>query len=50
MAAAASGADGLIIECHPNPQNARCDGPQAIVLDALPEFCRRLRAVAEVAL
>lgn len=49
MAAAASGADGLIIECHPNPQAARCDGPQAVVLDRLPEFCRRLRAVAGAA-
>jgi 3-deoxy-7-phosphoheptulonate synthase len=49
MAAAATGADGLIIECHPNPAQARCDGPQAIVLDRLPDFCRRLRGVAAAA-
>ncbi len=49
MAAAACGADGLIVECHPDPAHARCDGPQAIVLDALPDFCHRLRVVAEAA-
>ena len=46
LAAAACGADGLIIECHPDPKRARCDGPQAITLDTLPDFCRRLRGVA----
>ena len=35
LAAAACGADGLIVECHPDPRSARCDGPQAITLDAL---------------
>jgi 3-deoxy-7-phosphoheptulonate synthase len=49
LAAAACGADGLIVECHPNPSQARCDGPQAITLDALPAFSARVRAVAEVA-
>ena len=46
LAAAASGADGLIVECHPNPSQARCDGPQAITLDSLPGFVTRVRAVA----
>ncbi|MDX6728145.1 MAG: 3-deoxy-7-phosphoheptulonate synthase [Baekduia sp.] len=49
LAAAACGADGLIVECHPNPSQARCDGPQAITLDALPDFVARVRAVAQVA-
>ena len=30
MAAAAAGADGLIIEVHNDPANALCDGPQSI--------------------
>jgi 3-deoxy-7-phosphoheptulonate synthase len=49
LAAAACGADGLIVECHPNPAQARCDGPQAITLDTLPDFSSRIRAVARVA-
>ncbi len=49
LAAAACGADGLIVECHPDPAHARCDGPQAIPLDALDGFCRRLRAVSRAA-
>jgi 3-deoxy-7-phosphoheptulonate synthase len=49
LAAAACGADGLIVECHPNPSQARCDGPQAITLDALDAFCERVRGVAAAA-
>ncbi|MCW2999963.1 MAG: 3-deoxy-7-phosphoheptulonate synthase [Solirubrobacterales bacterium] len=49
LAAAACGADGLIVECHPNPAQARCDGPQAITLDALDAFCARVRGVAAAA-
>lgn len=49
LAAAASGCDGLIVECHPDPKHARCDGPQAITLDSLDGFCTRVRAVAAVA-
>ncbi len=30
MAAVAAGADGLMIEVHPNPAEARCDGPQSL--------------------
>jgi len=49
LAAAACGADGLIVECHPNPSLARCDGPQAITLEALDGFCARVRGVAAAA-
>jgi len=48
LAAAACGADGLIVECHPDPRNARCDGPQAITLDTLGEFAAKVRGVAEL--
>ena len=30
LAAAAAGADGIIVEVHPNPDEAICDGPQAL--------------------
>ena len=39
LAAAAAGADGIIVEVHPNPDQAICDGPQQLVAD---EF-RRVR-------
>jgi 3-deoxy-7-phosphoheptulonate synthase len=40
MAAAAAGADGLIIEVHNDPANALCDGPQSIT----PEEFAKLSA------
>ncbi|MDU2066347.1 MAG: 3-deoxy-7-phosphoheptulonate synthase [Sporomusaceae bacterium] len=30
LASVAAGADGLMIEVHPNPDEARCDGPQSL--------------------
>src|SRR5213595_2011189 len=33
MAAAAVGADGLIVEVHPQPEQALSDGPQSLTLD-----------------
>src|SRR3712207_3487650 len=30
MAAAAAGADGVVVEVHPDPENAICDGPQQL--------------------
>ena len=39
MAAAAAGADGIIVEVHNDPEHAICDGPQALATDGL----RRLR-------
>ncbi|QDV05962.1 Phospho-2-dehydro-3-deoxyheptonate aldolase [Planctomycetes bacterium Poly30] len=33
LAAAAAGADGLIVECHPDPENALCDREQALTRD-----------------
>ena len=41
LAAAAAGADGIIVEVHPNPEEAICDGPQQIYAD---EFARLPRA------
>jgi len=45
-AAVAAGADGLIIEIHPDPGKALCDGAQALKLDSFAELMTGLRAVA----
>ena len=50
MAAAAAGADGIIVEVHNDPEHAICDGPQALPTDrASPSTPSRCGAVAEVA-
>ena len=50
-AAVAAGADGLIIEVHPRPEEALCDGAQALTpaqyLDLAPEL-ERIRSVIAV--
>jgi len=38
LAGIASGADGLLIETHPSPAEARSDGPQAVVLAEFPDL------------
>ena len=51
--AVACGCDGVFLETHPNPDEAKSDGPNMIALDdfpALAETCLRLRqALAEPA-
>jgi len=47
-AGAAAGADGIFLEVHPNPDQARCDGPNALALDALPDLLSRLKAIREI--
>ncbi|GAA4230984.1 3-deoxy-7-phosphoheptulonate synthase [Streptosporangium album] len=42
-AAIAVGADGVIIDVHPRPEQALCDGPQALVDGDLPELARVVR-------
>ena len=48
-AAAASGADGIIVEIHPEPEAAVCDGPQALYAEEFPEYLRKLEQVAALA-
>jgi 3-deoxy-7-phosphoheptulonate synthase len=48
LAAAAAGADGLLVEVHPRPEEAICDGPQALRTDELARFAERVRAAAEL--
>ncbi len=49
LAAAAAGADGLIVEVHPHPDLAICDGPQQLVADEFAEYVERVQAAAAVA-
>jgi 3-deoxy-7-phosphoheptulonate synthase len=49
LAAAAAGADGVIVEVHPRPEEAVCDGPQALYADEFADYLGRLEAVAELA-
>jgi 2-dehydro-3-deoxyphosphooctonate aldolase (KDO 8-P synthase) len=41
-AAVAAGCDAVFMECHPDPDNAPCDGPNSIHLDSLYNIVRRL--------
>lgn len=45
-AAVACGADGLIIECHPEPEKSVSDARQALSLDDMVELVESLRPIA----
>jgi 3-deoxy-7-phosphoheptulonate synthase len=49
FAAIAAGADGLIIEVHPDPEHALSDGDQSLSLTGFDDFMRRLRPFADAA-
>jgi 3-deoxy-7-phosphoheptulonate synthase len=49
LAAAAAGADGIIVEVHPRPEEAICDGPQALVAGEFAQYMERVQAAASVA-
>jgi len=49
MAAAAAGADGIIVEVHPNPEEAICDGPQQIYAEEFASYLEQVERVAAVA-
>src|SRR6202044_1948930 len=38
LAAAVGAADGIIVEVHPRPEEAICDGPQALVADEFADY------------
>lgn len=46
-AALAVGADGLIVEVHPEPERARSDGRQSLFPQQFAEMMRELRCLAE---
>lgn len=47
-AGVAVGADGLIIEVHPCPEEALCDGAQALTLAQYLELVEQMKAIYEV--
>jgi 2-dehydro-3-deoxyphosphooctonate aldolase (KDO 8-P synthase) len=44
----AVGLAGLFLESHPDPDQARCDGPSALPLDQLEPFLSQLKAVDQL--
>jgi 3-deoxy-7-phosphoheptulonate synthase len=44
-AAVAAGADGIIVEAHPRPEEALCDGPQQIPVGEFGAFADEIRAL-----
>jgi 3-deoxy-7-phosphoheptulonate synthase len=47
LAAVACGADALLIDVHHKPEDALCDGPQALLPAVFADLSGRLKAVAE---
>ena len=48
LAAVAAGADGLIIEVHNDPQNAKCDGQQSLTPEKFDALMAKIRALLEL--
>ncbi|NPV59854.1 MAG: 3-deoxy-7-phosphoheptulonate synthase [Actinobacteria bacterium] len=46
MAALAAGADGVMVEMHPRPKEALCDGSQSLTVDGFGEMMDELKALA----
>lgn len=44
----ATGLAGLFLEAHPNPDQAKCDGPSALPLDKLEPFLAQMKAVDDL--
>lgn len=44
----AVGIAGLFIEAHPDPANAKCDGPSALPLDKLEPFLVQMKAIDDL--
>lgn len=44
----AVGLAGLFLEAHPQPDQARCDGPSALPLDVLEPFLSQMKAIDEL--
>jgi 3-deoxy-7-phosphoheptulonate synthase len=49
LAAAAAGADGIMVEVHNEPDEAICDGPQAIATERFAEYADQVQRAAELA-
>lgn len=44
----ATGLAGLFLEAHPNPNEAKCDGPSALPLDKLEPFLSQMKALDDL--
>jgi len=49
LAAVAVGADGLLVETHPEPEAALCDGSQSLPVEDFKAFVTEVRRYAELA-
>jgi len=47
-AAIAAGADGLMVEVHPRPEEALSDGFQSITLEMFEDFMKEIKPIARV--
>jgi len=47
-AAIAAGADGIIVEVHPEPEKALCDGKQSLTLEGFNKLMQELKKLAPV--
>ncbi|MDY5741730.1 MAG: 3-deoxy-7-phosphoheptulonate synthase, partial [Lachnospiraceae bacterium] len=48
MAAAAVGADGIMIEVHNDPKLALCDGPQSLTPDQFSRVAKKVKQIWQV--
>jgi 2-dehydro-3-deoxyphosphooctonate aldolase (KDO 8-P synthase) len=47
-AAVAAGADGVFMEVHPDPDKAKCDGPNSLPLAEVESLLKKLQALWEI--
>jgi len=48
LASVAAGAHGLLIGVHPNPDQAKCDGPQSLTFENFDILMEQVKAIASV--
>ncbi|MEW6188874.1 MAG: 3-deoxy-7-phosphoheptulonate synthase, partial [Actinomycetota bacterium] len=48
LAALAVGADGIMVEVHPHPEEALCDGSQSLTFDAFNNMMRKIKPLAKI--
>ena len=47
LASLAVGAHGVMIEAHPSPEDALCDGTQSLTIDQLKELMSKIESLAK---
>ena len=48
LAGMSQGIGGLFLESHPNPSQAKCDGPCALTIDKLEPFLKQAKAIDDL--